>query len=157
MADNVNLTRKELIELSVSLAAAYLNSNSMSLLDASATVGSFFSVLNELNKTPSGVKGRMPVAPAVPIEDSIHDDYIVCLEDGKKLQMLKRHLSTVYKMTLEEYKERWNLGPDYPVVSPSYARRRSNIAKNTGLGRTGRSGRRKMTIVDSDAGSAVVA
>ena len=76
--------------------------------------------------------------PAVAIEDSVHDAYIVCLEDGKQLQMLKRHLSTEYGMTLAQYKERWNLPHDYPTVSPSYARRRSAIARNTGLGKTGR-------------------
>ena len=72
--------------------------------------------------------------PAVPIEESVQDDYLICLEDGKKLQMLKRHLKTVYNMTLEQYKERWGLSQDYPVVAPSYARRRSDIAKVTGLG-----------------------
>ncbi|MDR1207829.1 MAG: MucR family transcriptional regulator [Holosporales bacterium] len=154
MTENVNLTRKELIELSTTLTAAYLSANEVDMSDVNSIIHSFFQVLNELNKASGVAKGRLPVAPAVPIEESVHDDYIVCLEDGKKLQMLKRHLSTVYKMTIEEYKERWNLGPDYPVVSPSYARRRSGIAKSTGLGR---GGRRRMKIVDGTSGSAVVA
>ena len=89
--------------------------------------------------------------PAVPIEDSIKDDYIVCLEDGKKLQMLKRHLNTVYKMSIDEYRERWGLAPDYPVVAPNYARRRSQIAKNTGLGQTGR--RKRGQFVDQSNGA----
>lgn len=74
----------------------------------------------------------------VSVEDSIHDDYIICLEDGKKLQMLKRHLSTVYNMTPEQYRERWGLPTDYPMVAPNYAKRRSSIAKQTGLGVTNR-------------------
>ncbi|MDR1908173.1 MAG: MucR family transcriptional regulator [Holosporales bacterium] len=154
MTDNINLTKKELIELSTTLTAAYLKANNVQISEVSSILHSFFQVLSELNKSSAVAKGRLPVAPAVPIEDSVHEDYIVCLEDGKKLQMLKRHLSTVYKMTLEEYKERWNLGPDYPVVSPSYARRRSGIARSTGLGRTGR---RRMKIVEGTSGSAVLA
>jgi predicted transcriptional regulator len=154
MTDNVNLSKKELIELSTTLTAAYLSANAVQIPEVSSIIHSFYQVLNDLNKSSAVTKGRLPVAPAVPIEDSVHDDYIVCLEDGKKLQMLKRHLSTVYKMTLEEYKERWNLGPDYPVVSPSYARRRSGIAKTTGLGR---GGRRKMKVVEGQSGTAILA
>ncbi|MDR2464368.1 MAG: MucR family transcriptional regulator [Holosporales bacterium] len=151
---DVFLTKKELIELAAKLTAAYLSSNNVQISDVNSVMHSFFQVLSEINKSSGLIKGRLPVMPAVPIEESVHENYIVCLEDGKKLQMLKRHLSTVYKMTIEEYKERWNLGPEYPVVSPNYARRRSGIAKNTGLGRTGR---RKMKIVDSGSGSAIVA
>ena len=83
------------------------------------------------------------LVPAVPIEESVKDDYIVCLEDGKRLQMLKRHLKTVYNMSLEQYKERLGLSNEYPVVAPSYAKRRSDIAKVTGLGNGRRSKRRK--------------
>lgn len=92
----------------------------------------------------------MTTTPAVPVEESVRDDYIICLEDGKKLHMLKRHLKTMYNMTIKQYKERWNLPADYPVVSPSYARRRSHIAKTTGLGLTGRRGRRVTRTVDDD-------
>jgi predicted transcriptional regulator len=152
--EDVFLTKKELIELSAKLTAAYLSSNQVQLAEVNSVIHSFFQVLNEINKSSGISKGRLPIAPAVPIAESVHENYIVCLEDGKKLQMLKRHLSTVYKMTVEEYKERWNLGPEYPVVSPNYARRRSGIAKNTGLGKNGR---RKLKIVDSGSGSAAVA
>jgi predicted transcriptional regulator len=72
--------------------------------------------------------------PAVPIKRSVHPDYIVCLEDGKKLKMLKRHLKTAYDMTPDEYRERWGLGPDYPMVAPNYAKHRSVLAKRIGLG-----------------------
>ena len=76
--------------------------------------------------------------PAVPIKKSIQPDYIVCLEDGKQLKMLKRHLKTAYDMTPEEYRERWNLPSDYPMVAPNYAKRRSQLAKQIGLGTSGR-------------------
>jgi predicted transcriptional regulator len=101
--------------------------------------------LADANRNPNSLKNRSPIVPAVPIEDSVTDEYIICLEDGKKLQMLKRHLNTVYNMSLDQYKERWGLPVDYPVVSPNYARRRSQIAKNTGLGVNGR--RKKIKVV----------
>ncbi|MBR4126639.1 MAG: MucR family transcriptional regulator [Alphaproteobacteria bacterium] len=72
--------------------------------------------------------------PAVPVKKSVFPDYIVCLEDGKKLKMLKRHLKTAYNMTLSEYRARWNLPADYPMVAPNYAKRRSGLAKKIGLG-----------------------
>ena len=73
--------------------------------------------------------------PAVPIEESIHDDYIICLEDGEKLKYLKKHLMTKYNMTVEQYKARWKLPHDYPMVAPAYSRQRSEIAQNIGLGK----------------------
>ena len=75
------------------------------------------------------------LTPAVPIKRSVTDDYIVCLEDGKKLKMLKRHLMTAYGMTPEEYRAKWGLKPDYPMVAPNYARKRQELAKKIGLGR----------------------
>ena len=77
--------------------------------------------------------------PAVSIKKSVTPEFIICLEDGKKLKMLKRHLKTAYNMTVEEYRERWGLGPDYPVVAPNYAKQRSTLAKNIGLGTRARS------------------
>ena len=72
--------------------------------------------------------------PAVPINRSVTDDYLICLEDGKKLKMLKRHLKTAYNMSPQEYRERWGLPADYPMVAPSYAKKRSELAKDIGLG-----------------------
>jgi len=72
--------------------------------------------------------------PVVPVEDSVQPDYIICLEDGRRLKMLKRHLKTAYNMTPDQYRERWNLPADYPMVAPNYAKRRSNLAKDIGLG-----------------------
>jgi predicted transcriptional regulator len=96
------------------------------------------SLIQEVYKTLAGV-GRETVAPerpqpAVPVRKSVFADHIVCLEDGKKLKMLKRHLKTAYNMTPEQYRERWGLTPDYPMVSPNYAKHRSSLAKKSGLG-----------------------
>jgi predicted transcriptional regulator len=91
--------------------------------------------------------GKAPVMaaerpqPAVPVKKSIHPDYLVCLEDGKKLKMLKRHLKTSYNLTPEQYRERWGLPPDYPMVAPNYAKQRSKLAKDIGLGTRGRRAR----------------
>jgi predicted transcriptional regulator len=78
--------------------------------------------------------------PAVPVRKSVFPDYIICLEDGKKLKMLKRHLKTAYGMTPDQYRERWGLGPDYPMVAPNYASHRSDLAKKIGLGTKSRNG-----------------
>lgn len=154
MVDSEMLSKKEVWDMAARLAASYIGAHQTPMEEVGTVLGSCVQVVETLNKGVLSVKGRLPVSPAVPIEDSVHNEYIVCLEDGKKLQMLKRHLSTVYKMTLEEYKERWGLPADYPVVAPNYAARRSSIAKSSGLGR---SGRRKMRVVEGRSGSAVVA
>jgi predicted transcriptional regulator len=104
------------------------------------------SLIQEVYKTLAGV-GKEPVSserpqPAVPVKKSVFPDHIVCLEDGKKLKMLKRHLKTAYSMSPEQYRERWALPPDYPMVAPNYARHRSSLAKKIGLGTKPRSGRK---------------
>ena len=95
-------------------------------------------LINEVYRSLSGVGAQVPATekpqPAVPVKKSVFPDHIVCLEDGKKLKMLKRHLKTAYDLTPEQYRERWNLPPDYPMVAPSYARHRSSLAKKIGLG-----------------------
>jgi predicted transcriptional regulator len=154
MAEFDMLAKRELLEFATNLTCAYLKSNQLPISEIGSVLNSCFQSVVDLNRSSASIKNRLPVSPAVPIEDSIKEDYIICLEDGKHLQMLKRHLSTVYKMSIEEYRERWGLGPDYPIVAPSYAKRRSTIAKNTGLGR---SGRKKMRVIDSKLGAAIVA
>jgi predicted transcriptional regulator len=104
------------------------------------------SLIQEVYKTLAGV-GKEPAAaerpqPAIPVKKSITPDHIVCLEDGKKLKMLKRHLKTSYNMTPEQYRVRWGLGSDYPMVAPNYAKQRSSLAKKIGLGTRPRGGRR---------------
>jgi predicted transcriptional regulator len=95
-------------------------------------------LIQDVYRTLAGV-GREPAAPnkpqpAVPVKKSVFSDYIVCLEDGKKLKMLKRHLKTAYNMSPEQYRDRWELPPDYPMVAPTYAKHRSSLAKKIGLG-----------------------
>lgn len=144
------LSPNELIKCSVKLASAYISNNNVSLEELPGIIAKVYQILADTNRNPHNLRKNLPLNPAVAIEDSVADDYIICLEDGKKLQMLKRHLKTMYNMTLEQYKERWGLAADYPVVSPSYARRRSQIAKNTGLGLTGRKGRKGLRTVSSE-------
>jgi predicted transcriptional regulator len=132
------LTAKEVVTCTADVTSAYFASHEVEVDAIPEVVKKIFMVLLEISRDANNMKHRPALTPAVPVEDSIHEDYIVCLEDGKKLQMLKRHLNTVYGMTPEQYKERWGLPPDYPVVSPSYARRRSDIARMTGLGSNGR-------------------
>jgi predicted transcriptional regulator len=133
-----NLTPQEIMGHTVELAAAFLASNEIGADELPEVLKKIFLAVVDIAREANNVKSKSSLTPFVPIDESVHDDYIVCLEDGKKLQMLKRHLNTVYNMTVEQYKEKWGLPLDYPVVSPSYARRRSDIAKTTGLGSTGR-------------------
>ncbi len=145
MSDQV--TSAELLGFTTDIVSSYVSNHQVSPENLKKFVQSTYQVLSETARSPFLLRSTSPLNPAVPIEESIHEDYIVCLEDGKRLQMLKRHLKTVYKMSVEQYRERWGLPLDYPVVAPSYAKRRSQIAKNTGLGM---SGRRKKFIKVSD-------
>jgi predicted transcriptional regulator len=140
-----NLTHSELLAYATQMVSSYLSNHQVALEEIQGVFGKIYQILADANRNPNSLKNRSPIVPAVPIEDSVTDEYIICLEDGKKLQMLKRHLNTVYNMSLDQYKERWGLPVDYPVVSPNYARRRSQIAKNTGLGVNGR--RKKIKVV----------
>ena len=129
-----NLTSQEIMSLVSEIASAYIASHETQIEEIPQIVRQVFTAVVEVSRSASNVGKRTSLTPAVPVEESVHDDYIVCLEDGKKLQMLKRHLSTVYGLTIDQYKDRWGLPSDYPVVSPNYAKRRSAIAKTTGLG-----------------------
>jgi predicted transcriptional regulator len=129
MADNPANTN--VLGLTAQIVAAHVSNNPVS-------PDSLPSLIQEVYKTLAGV-GREPTEPerpqpAVPVKRSVFSDYIICLEDGKKLKMLKRHLKTAYNMTPEQYRERWGLQSDYPMVAPSYARHRSSLAKKIGLG-----------------------
>ena len=133
------LSHAELLACTSQLLGAYVSNHAVSIEDLPAVITKIYSILSDIARNPHSFKNKPSRFPAVPIEESVQDAYIVCLEDGKKLQILKRHLGTVYKMSLEEYKDRWNLPLNYPTVSPSYARRRSQIAKGAGFGIKGRS------------------
>lgn len=138
-------TSKDLLQITGLIVSGYVKGQRVPEEGLSSVINRVFYALHDLNRQGNILKKVGPLVPAVPVEESVHDDYIICLEDGKQLQMLKRHLNTTYNMTLEQYRERWGLAPDYPSVAPGYARRRSSIAKSTGLGMTGRSRRNSKT------------
>ncbi len=123
----------ERIALVAEIIAAYVSNNQMTPSDLPEFIQLVHRSLYNLEfNSPSFPTKRGE--PFVSIEDSIKPDHIVCLEDGKRLKMLKRHLKTAYNMTPEQYKERWNLPSDYPMVAPNYAQQRSHLAKSSGLG-----------------------
>ena len=126
------------------IVAAYISKNETTLDELPFVVSTVHRALLKLQTTSTTVTTGHN--PAVPISESVHDEYLVCLEDGKRLSMLKRHLNTTYGLSLEQYKERWGLPQDYPTVSAAYTRRRSAIAKTIGLGKTGRKGRGKAIL-----------
>ncbi|WP_225769555.1 MucR family transcriptional regulator [Inquilinus sp. Marseille-Q2685] len=119
-------------KLTVQIVAAHVAHNNVATNDLPALIDQVYAALNGLGKPVEPVKERPQ--PAVPIKRSVMPDYIVCLEDGRKLKMLKRHLKTAYNMTPDEYRERWGLPADYPMVAPNYANQRSALAKTIGLG-----------------------
>ena len=117
-------------EMVVAVVSAYVSRNTVASEDLPQLITDVYASLAEL---AAGAE-QVPV-PAVSVKRSVTPDYIVCLEDGKKLKMLKRHLKTVYDLTPEQYRERWNLPASYPLVAPNYAKQRSRLAKKIGLGR----------------------
>jgi predicted transcriptional regulator len=124
----------DLIELSTEIVSAYVSHNSVSAGDLPRLIADVHGALRGLqgNEVPAPVE---ELKPAVPIRKSIASDYIICLEDGKKFKSLKRHLRTHYNLSPEEYREKWGLPSDYPMVAPSYSATRSKLAKDNGLGR----------------------
>lgn len=133
----VNQTsREELLAFTTEIVSAYLSNNTMPSSDVPAVIEQVFKTLANVNTDVNASVDRPQ--PAVAIKKSVTPDYIICLEDGKKLKMLKRHLKTAYGMTPEEYRERWGLPADYPMVAPNYADQRSKLAKDIGLGKRGK-------------------
>lgn len=129
-----SLATTELLRLTVDVAVAFLKNNSM----LGAQVPELLSTIHESLKKLDGAETEapsIPQKPAVPVKKSIEHEYIICLEDGKRLKMLKRHLRTTYKLTPDEYRAKWNLPPTYPMVAPAYAAQRSAFAKEIGLGK----------------------
>jgi predicted transcriptional regulator len=123
----------KLLELTTEIVASYVGNNTVATSDLPSLISNVFTTLSSAGQ-PEVKKPEAPT-PAVPVNRSIRPDYMVCLEDGKKLKMLKRYLATRYDMTPEDYRRRWGLPPDYPMVAPAYASRRSELAKSLGLGR----------------------
>jgi predicted transcriptional regulator len=126
---------EDVLRLSTDVVASYLMNNSISATAIPDLIRSVYGSLNTLNNPPPAPAQPERPKPAVPISRSVQNDYIVCLEDGKRLKMLKRYLRSKYNMTPDEYRRRWGLAPDYPMVAPAYASRRSEFAKQIGLGR----------------------
>jgi predicted transcriptional regulator len=137
MTENTN--PKDLLALTTEIVAAHVSNNTVGVADLPQLINQVYQSLTNIGKTPAPTAERPQ--PAVPIKKSIHPDYLICLEDGKKLKMLKRHLKTSYNLTPEQYRERWGLAPDYPLVAPNYAKQRSKLAKDIGLGTRGRRAR----------------
>lgn len=125
--------RETLITLTSDIVAAHVSNNSVAVSDLPVLISNVYTALAGLN--PSQPVPEPLPEPAVSIRTSIKHEYIVCLEDGKKLKMLKRHLMTRYGMTPDQYRQRWNLAADYPMVAPAYAEKRRELAKKIGLGR----------------------
>jgi predicted transcriptional regulator len=130
-----------LITLTADIVAAHVSNNSVAVSDLSMLINNVHGALAGLSS--ASAPAAPPPEPAVPIRNSIKRDYIVCLDDGKKLKMLKRHLMTHYGMTPDEYRTKWGLPADYPMVAPAYAETRRELAKKIGLGRAPGSGRKK--------------
>jgi predicted transcriptional regulator len=125
-----------LIELTTHIASAYVGNNSVAAADLPSLIRNIHIALSGVDKpveTPVEIK-----TPAVSIKKSLNDDYLICLEDGRKFKSLKRHLRTKYNMSPDDYRAKWNLPRNYPMVAPAYAAARSNLAKQMGLGQGGR-------------------
>jgi predicted transcriptional regulator len=139
MSEEQNVSKGELLALTTEIVSAHLANNAVVQNDVPDLIQQVYAKLSDLavgEEDPA-----VELTPAVPIKKSVTDDYIICLEDGKKLKMLKRHLMTAYGMTPEEYRAKWGLKPDYPMVAPNYAAKRQELAKKIGLGRKPRKAR----------------
>ena len=123
-----------LIDLTADIVSAYVSNNTVASTDLPSLINEVHSALQKTASASSEPEPE-PLKPAVPVKKSVMPDYIICLEDGKKLKMLKRYIRTRYSLTPDEYRARWNLPSDYPMVAPNYAKVRSQKAKEIGLGR----------------------
>ncbi len=139
MPDNIN--HADLLSMTTNIVSAHVSNNIVSKAELPGLIETVYKALGNLSGV--AVLSSDHPQPAVPVKKSVHPDYIICLEDGKKLKMLKRHLKSAYGMTPEEYREKWQLPLDYPMVAPNYAEKRSALAKNLGLGTSPNSGRKK--------------
>ena len=130
-----------LLDLTTEIVASHVSNNTVSVVELPQLIKQVYASLAGAPGGSSGFAAERP-EPAVSVRRSVTPDYIVCLEDGKRLKMMKRHLKTVYGLTPEQYRERWNLPIDYPMVAPNYAEQRSKLAKKIGLGTKPRSAER---------------
>ena len=139
------VAEEELLRMTAEVVAAYVSNNTLPTAQLAEVINAVYLSLRGL-ETKSPEDKAEALKPAVPIRKSITPDYLICLEDGKRLKMLKRHLRSTYRLTPDEYRQKWGLPPDYPMVAPNYAEQRSAFAKKIGLGRgTGRQAGRRAT------------
>ena len=136
---------ENLVTLTADIVVAHISNNKLANSEIPQLIESVHSALLGISKGET-VQPEAPKEPAVPIRSSIKPDHLVCLEDGKKLRMLKRHLMVHYGMTPDDYRAKWGLPRDYPMVAPSYAERRRELALQIGLGKQGRGGGRKKAV-----------
>ncbi len=135
MADSENMSTNETLHLATDIVAAFVSNNNMTADKLPGLLQEVHDAVRALALGGTASAGSQQ--PAVPIKKSVTNDYVICLEDGKKLKMLKRYLRTQYGMSPEDYRRKWNLPADYPMVAPNYAKRRSDFAKEIGLGKAG--------------------
>ncbi len=142
-ASDMQARRADLLQMTAGVVSAYVGNNTVEKADISDMIGDVFSKFASLGHMPPRTPSRPLRAKAsVSVKNSVTPDYLICLEDGRKLKMLKRHLRTAYDMTPEQYRAKWGLPPEYPMVAPNYAAQRSEFARQNGLGKTtGRGGR----------------
>lgn len=131
---NDKTLKDNVMKMAVDIVSAYVSNNPLPSAQITEVLRSVYGTLDSLSSAPMDTREEAP-RPAVPVKKSVTPDYLICLEDGKKLKMLKRHLRTNYGMTPDEYKVKWGLPADYPIVAPNYASQRSEFAKKIGLGR----------------------
>ncbi|MGF9764625.1 MucR family transcriptional regulator [Microvirga sp. 0TCS3.31] len=146
-------TAPNYIELSADIISAYVSNNSVPAADLPSLLASVYAALT---KTTQGQQEepKAELIPAVPVKKSVTPDFIICLDDGKSFKSLKRHLRTTYDMTPEQYRTKWSLPADYPMVAPNYAKARSELAKTMGLGQQRKKGKAPVEAVVNDAAPA---
>ena len=135
MAETVapKIAEEELLRMTTDVVAAYVSNNTLPTAQLAEVINAVYSSLKSLEGQVAQVQPE-PLKPAIPIRKSVTPEFLICLEDGKKLKMLKRHLRSTYNMTPDEYRSKWGLAPDYPMVAPNYAERRSEFAKKSDWG-----------------------
>jgi predicted transcriptional regulator len=136
---SVEIDKEELLRITTDVVASYLSHNALAAEQVPEFIKTVHQTMTELAGQPAAPE--LKSKPAVAVSRSVNDEYIVCLEDGKKLKMLKRYLRSQYNMSPDEYRRKWNLPSDYPMVAPAYSRKRSQFAKDIGLGRAGKAAR----------------
>jgi predicted transcriptional regulator len=148
-----SVTSPNYIELCADIVSAYVSNNSVPAADLPVLLNSVYAALTQ---TAQGQQEepKAELVPAVSVRKSVTPDYIICLEDGKKFKSLKRHLRSTYDMTPEQYRAKWNLPADYPMVAPNYAKARSELAKTMGLGQQRKRGSAKVEAAPEGAGPA---